>query len=159
MHPSPALLPPHFLVWHAAQSEPQGPGPPWPANSSPWASLLALPETPRCHTPCGLTPSWPTQTLFPVQEGLTAQEVVGELASLRLTGSAKMCAGSFSCSKSSVVLSRTLNGISSSSIAACWTLTCAEGGKRSGHPLRRGTKLFLDYFYQSRTTNFHRILS
>lgn len=50
----------------------------------------------------------------------------GRLASLRLTGSAKMCAGSFSCSRSSVVLSRTVNGISSSSMAACCTLTCHE---------------------------------
>jgi hypothetical protein len=60
--------------------------------------------------------------LFPEQTSC----LEGQLASLRLTGSAKMCAESFSCSRSRVVLNRTVNGISSSSMAACCTLTCNE---------------------------------
>lgn len=54
----------------------------------------------------------------------TRQTPLGKrLASFRLTGSAKIWAASFSCSRSSVVRRRTLKGVSCSSIAACWTLT------------------------------------
>lgn len=74
------------------------------------------------------SPTLPCSTRRPFPGQTSCQE--GQLASLRLTGSAKMCAGSFSCSRSRVVLSRTVNGINSSSMAACCTLTYNEN--RSG---------------------------